>query len=953
MKKCIIFISYSHEDIGWKEKLLEHLKVLEKQNISALWHDRDIKDGEKWREKIEKAIDSAQAVVLLISPAFLSSDFISKVEVPRILERQQEEGLLVFPVIVRPCAWKEVEWLKAMQLTVKEPLAGKSDAQIDEELAALTERIARRFKQVKGAGEKPEDTAYPPPPPKKVDISKLPITGPDLFGREEQLKILDNVWVDTGTRVVTVIAWGGMGKTALVRGWLNRLSKENYRGAAKVYCWSFYSQGAAEGKQASAELFIQEALVWFGDPEPDAGTAEEKGRRLAELVRRQKTLLILDGLEPLQFPAHENIAYPGRLKDRGFSVLLRQLAAAQPGLCVITSREQVTDLTPQKGSSVLEMDLDQLSPESGAELLISLGVKGAAAETASSPSVPSVSSVANLFKKEMFRAVEEYEGHALALTLLGNYLSVCCDGDIRKRDTVPSLTGERRQGGHAMRVMAAYREHLKDSAELDILFMMGLFDRPAPAGAIEALRADPVLPGVTGRLQNLSKEDWLYVLDNLRRAHLLAKENPISPGSLDCHPLVREYFGEQLAQEQPEGFKAAHQRLYNYYKDLPEKDLPDTIQEMEPLFAAISHGCAAGLHREALDDVYWKRVCRENEYFIFNQLGAFGSFLSALSHFFDTPWTTPAAGLKKEDQALLLSWAAFGLRAVGRLAEAAEPMKASLEMAGNDEDWGNAAIAASNLSELLLTSGRVAEAVDYGRQCVKYADRDEDKFQKEVNRTTLADALHNAGEMEEAEALFREAEEMQKERQPEYIFLYSLKGYRFCDLLLSKGERREVLQRVEQTLKWVSKTNWLLTIALDKLSLGRAYTIQAGELSRAGKTEAAKESRTRAGEFFQLAVDGLRESGNQDDVPRGLLARAGYYRESGEYEQAWTDMAEALEIIEAGDMKLFLVDYHIETARLSAAQNRPQGAAEHRQTAKKLIAETGYKRREKELKELS
>ncbi|MCK4760824.1 MAG: TIR domain-containing protein [Candidatus Aminicenantes bacterium] len=954
MKKGSIFISYSHQDEKWKDLLVKHLKVLEKEGLSAVWYDDKIEKGAYWQAEIETAIKNAQVAVLLISTDFLTSDFINRVEVPQILKRRQKEGLWVYPVIAEPCAWEQVKWLSAMQLAVKEPLAGQDEVEIDKKLAALTNKIGDDFKKGKGVATRPGETRFYPLPAQDVDTSKLPITGSDLFGREKQLAILDNAWVDSTTGVVTVIAWGGVGKSALINKWLNRLAKDNYRGAEKVYGWSFYSQGAAEGRQASADLFMQEALRWFGDPEPETGTPEEKGSRLAELVRRQRTLLILDGLEPLQFPPHENMTYPGRLKDRGLAKLLRLLAAAQPGLCVITSREPVTDLSAQSGSSVQEMNLDKLAPAAGAQLLKHLGVNKTAGGAASSPSVPSVSSVANFFEREMFRAVEEYDGHALALTLLGNYLSVCCGGDIRKRDTVPRLTGERRQGRHAKRVMAAYCNHLKGSAELDILFMMGLFDRPAPAGAIAALRQEPVIPGVTDRLQNLSHEDWLYALDNLRSAHLLAKENPISPGSLDCHPLVREYFGERLAKEQPQGFKAAHQRLYNYYKNLPKKKQPDTIREMEPLFAAIAHGCAAGLHQEAVIDVYWKRVSRSNDFYSTRKLGAFGSDLSALAHFFEKPWTTPAAGLNEHDKGSVLNWAAFRLRALGRLAEAVGPMKAALEMHIKQENWLESAKDASNLSELLLTLGRVEEAVDYGRQSVKYADRSGDEFLKIAFRTTAADALHQAGEIQNAEALFREAEKMQKENQPEYPYLYSLQGYQFCDLLLSKGEYREVLRRAQQTLKWVEQAGQdILSPSLDRLTLGRAYSAQAGEMRRAGQTEEAEESRSKAGEFFQRAVEGLRQAGQQDYLTHGLLARAGYYRESGQYERAWEDLTEALEIIEAGAMKLFLVDYHIEAARLCAAQNKEEEAAAHRQKAKDLIDETGYQRRDSDLPELS
>ncbi len=83
--------------------------------------------------------------------------------------------------------------------------------------------------------------------------------------------------------MVTLVAWGGVGKTALVNHWLNMIEHQDYCGAQRVYGWSFYSQGAEEGKQASADEFMQTTLAWFGDLDPTAGSGVEKGRRPAGL----------------------------------------------------------------------------------------------------------------------------------------------------------------------------------------------------------------------------------------------------------------------------------------------------------------------------------------------------------------------------------------------------------------------------------------------------------------------------------------------------------------------------------------------------------------------------------------------------------------------------------------------------------------------------------------------
>ena len=115
----------------------------------------------------------------------------------------------------------------------------------------------------------------------------------------------------------------------------------------------------------------------FTDPDPRLGTAWEKGERLAKLVGHRRTLLVLDGVEPLQNPPGSQ---EGRLRDPSLQALLRELAGFNTGLCVITTRLPVADLSDREGSSALRRDLEQLSSHAGAQLLRALGVKGDEAE---------------------------------------------------------------------------------------------------------------------------------------------------------------------------------------------------------------------------------------------------------------------------------------------------------------------------------------------------------------------------------------------------------------------------------------------------------------------------------------------------------------------------------------------------------------------------------------------
>jgi tetratricopeptide (TPR) repeat protein len=919
-----IFISYSHEDELVKKRLVTHFEGLRKQGKLAAWDDRLIKAGQEWNNEIETALNNADAAVLLISPGFLASDFIMEKEVPFLLRRRQEKNICIYPLLIKGCSWQRVDWLQALQVRPKHgiPLEDIKEPGMDTILAEFSGEILDILYQTKPgdtAGTCGEDSTGKG----KISLSKLPTTGKDLFGRKKELEILNQAWADPHTHIVTLVAWGGVGKTALVNHWLNIIERQDYCGAQRVYGWSFYSQGAGEGKQASADEFMQTTLGWFGDPDPTAGSGVEKGRRLAHLIRREKTLLILDGMEPLQYPPGELHGFDGLLKDQGLKTLLKELAAAHPGLCVITTREPVTDLADKVDHAVKEILLEDLSEEAGVQLLKNLGVTGPG--------------------KEMVQAVQEYGGHALALNLLGNYLHGVYQGDIRQRDKIPALAKDRKKGRHARRVMEAYDRWLGDSAELNILRIMGLFDRPVEKGAVEALKGESAIDGITQKLQQLSEEDWQWALSNLRTANLLSKADPQKPGTLDCHPLIREHFGEKLKEENPDGWKQAHTRLYHYYKNLPEKELPDTLPEMEPLFAAVAHGCAAGLHQEAGDDVFWQRIRRRDEHYTYHKLGAFGSDLAALSHFFQVPWSQPAVGLTEASKAFVLNWVGFGLKAVGRLREAIQPMKAGLKLQAKNEDWKNAASAAGNLSELVLALGRVEEAVEYAGQAVTHADNSNKWDMQMIMRTTLADALHQRGKLEKAEKWFREAEALQKKSQPEYRYLYSLPGFRFCDLLLGQGRHQEVRERAEHAINISQRNNRLLDIANDQLSLGRARLMQILAENTGDFTKAM--------DYLHQAVAGLRKSGYQDNLPRGLFARAEGYRHMKDFNAAREDLQEALEIAQQGGMNLFLADYHLEAGKLCFAQGKKTDARKHFNTAKEMMVEMGYGRKLKEVEE--
>jgi len=229
----------------------------------------------------------------------------------------------------------------------------------------------------------------------------------------------------------------------------------------------------------------------------------------------------------------------------------------------------------------------------------------------------------------------------------------------------------------------------------------------------------------------------------------------------------------------------------------------------------------------------------------------------------------------------------------------------------------------------------LAAAVTAGEAAVEHADRSGNDFQRMINRTRLADARHQAGTLEAATALFEEAEGMQTERQPTLPRLYSIQGYNYCDLLLTLGQAETVRGRALQFFEWRVSGDSLLDIALDHLSLGRAAQA-LGDWD---------EAHTRLGQ----AVDGLREAGQIDHLPCGLLARAAFFRETEAYVLARKDLDEVERIAARSGMRLFQCDAHLEYARLEIEEGQRGKAREHLERAAKLVEDCGYHRRDGEV----
>lgn len=163
--KPSVVLSYAPGDSIWRDRLCDQLRVLERTGTIETWDDRRVAAGAVQQSEVLAAIDRASIAVLLITAGYLGDDFMQDVLVPRILERQQNHGLRVVPVLVRPCLWKTFPWLRSLRVLpgVDCFVSLEPENEIDARLARVAEEVSHLVR----------DPGRPAPPPASPSMGEI------------------------------------------------------------------------------------------------------------------------------------------------------------------------------------------------------------------------------------------------------------------------------------------------------------------------------------------------------------------------------------------------------------------------------------------------------------------------------------------------------------------------------------------------------------------------------------------------------------------------------------------------------------------------------------------------------------------------------------------------------------------------------------------------------------
>ena len=695
----------------------------------------------------------------------------------------------------------------------------------------------------------------------KISVSSLPNTGLKLFGRSAELDAIDRAWHEQEINCLEIVAFGGVGKSSLVNSWLSRLAKQDYFGAKRVYAWSFYWQGTDTDVISSGDLFIEQALEWFGDQNPERGTPWAKANRLANLIRESRTLLILDGLEPLQYSSGPKLS---EIESPGVSLLLRELAANNKGLCIITSRLPATEFTSFTDGRVQSLHLERLDTEDGVQLLKSTGVSGD--------------------EKDMQFAVEAYSGHPLCLSLLAGYLNVVHEGKAANYTDLGSLVNIQPFDAHANSIVQAYLCWFDSSLEASLLNLLGLFDRGITLEDVKALVASESVSGLTEELSDLSHIEWSYAIKKLEDANLISTSKSDGKTMIDCHPLIRDFLNAHLRRENLEVWKQGNKVVFNFLQQSAIED-PKSMVQMEPLFRAVIHGTRAGLFEESFQ-LYFERI-KQKQFSIFTE-GSHHADQSCIRVFFRRPWVEPIAELPESACFYLLSCAAANLIYLGQINAAIEPSILSIQGFQKNENWFEAAVTSGPLISMLIAAGRLRDAREEWNNVQESVKAAGNELLRSVSNSIGAYLSFLEGDLGEAARLFEEAEEVLNKGEPDCELACPTISSYYCKYLLDTGETEKALERALLTLEWRKAKAWQVAVdtsslyATDLLILGLIY-LKLGDLKNAA------HYLNKQVEIFKAASEWLY-------LPSGLIGRARLHIANQDYALAEQDLNEALSI---------------------------------------------------------
>jgi tetratricopeptide (TPR) repeat protein len=345
------------------------------------------------------------------------------------------------------------------------------------------------------------------------------------------------------------------------------------------------------------------------------------------------------------------------------------------------------------------------------------------------------------------------------------------------------------------------------------------------------------------------------------------------------HPLIKAYFESDFSDRNK---KLCHKRIYGYVGEYAP-GWPDTLEEMQPLFEQVYHGCAAGLYDEVWDDVYRKKIYGYNDRILTIKLGAWETGLSLVRNFFPEGDVSQMPLVsKKGKQGWLFNEAGLALLITGRPKEAEEALLTAIKLYTEAKDRNNVSGGYRNLADLQFRTGGIESSVESAKKACDMSEKAKDDFNILKSHAYLGRILYLLGKTDEAENEFKEADELEMKIDPKGCRLYGQRGVNYATFLISMERIDEAFEVTKQNLELCESEGWTNDISRCHRCLGAIERTKGNYKEAERHLQKALEIARRIG-IPELEIEAMLESGR--------LAL-----DTGKYEDAIGDAESVLKI---------------------------------------------------------
>lgn len=649
-----------------------------------------------------------------------------------------------------------------------------------------------------------------PTKPKFYESNMTP-PEPAFTGRIDMLDKLSGWYRDPGVKVGAIVGWGGVGKSSLTRKWFDTRD-ENEILPDGTFWWGFYGN-------MDIELFLSALIAFMGGDEVDLTTLKGTWTKVDWVkchINEREYLIILDGLEVLQ--NHDTGEDLGKLKNsREVSEILCHIADyMEKGLCLISTRLPIKDLSGWSGGSFAELPIHDLGKKDALAMLKGRGVKGE--------------------DTDIDALVEKYKGHALSLTTVAGYLVKYFDGDVKEAPDIKIVLDKKKRFKNVDKLLKKYSKMLTDEGRAFMSIFALLRTNPTQREFDGLFRKPMDDTDINSDLVKMDEEDFIDLREVLKELRLITEGDDEAGKYWSIHPITKEYFDSTLDKDT----RAACHRAIYYFIDTNAPELPNTIEEMAPLFEQIYHGCRGGLHDEAAVDVFNRKITRKETGYLTHMLGAWETELSIIRNFFpngdfnEIPIVTIRAA-----QLYFINEAALDLLYIGRPYEADRLFVKVIELYEKDKNPAFASASYTNLTELRLKTGNIKGARKSAKKALNASVNGEDQRIQITSKAWLAYCGYLTSNTEGALTLFNEATILQNNLFPQSGELYSLRGILFTETLIRAGDTERAIKVTTRNLKICKNNNASNDISRCLRVLGTIKIITANYLEAWGDLEKA------------------------------------------------------------------------------------------------------------------